>query len=322
MNKLNQKIILELMKNSRTPVTTLAKKLKASREVITYRINKLKKDKVILNFVTEINIAKLGYVGAAVFVNVKTKKEKEFKQFLEKADFVSWVAELSGVWSFGLSIYGRSNEEIDQKFLLIYNRFKEDIIDHRITMHRRSLFYYEKYLENKAITISKKRERDYSLDQKDKTILQELTKNSRVDCVKLSQKVKLTAPAVSKRIKELEKSNFIEKYSLFIDVSKLGLLQYSIFIINKNINDKEKLLAYLKEHPKVSFIAEYVGDPFLEFGIVVKDPYALRPKLQEIEESFPDNRIIEVSLFQKEIVSVGPPECVFNQFLYQNIYKL
>jgi hypothetical protein len=56
---------------------------------------------------------------------------------------------------------------------------------------------------------------------------------------------------------------------------------------------------------------EYIGDPFLEFGIVVKDPYMLRPILQEIEESFPDNRIQDVFLIQNEFLSIGPPKCVF-----------
>jgi hypothetical protein len=37
----------------------------------------------------------------------------------------------------------------------------------------------------------------------------------------------------------------------------------------------------------------------------------LRERLHEIEQHFPNNRVIEVSLFQKEFVSVGLPDCVF-----------
>lgn len=312
MDKLDTKIMLRLMGNSRMPLTTLAKQLRASREVLTYRISKLKKEKVIIDFVTEIDIGKLGYVGAAVFVKLKANKAKEFKDFLNKCGFVSWVAELSGVWNFGLSVYGRSNEELDEKFQVIYNKFKEDIVDHRFTLHRNSRFFYEKYFSSipeaervKKISIS------HRIDKTDKTILRELAKNSRIDCVELSKRVSITAPAVSKRIRQLERCGYIKKYSIFVDLSKLGLFQYSVFIINKNINAKKQLLSHLSQHPNISFIAEYVGDPFLEFGAIVKDPYDLRLILQQIEESFPDNRIMEVSLFQKEFVSVGPPSCVF-----------
>ncbi len=43
----------------------------------------------------------------------------------------------------------------------------------------------------------------------------------------------------------------------------------------------------------------------------MKNPYDLREILEDIEEAFPNNRIIEISLFQKEFVSIGPPACVF-----------
>jgi len=141
MDKLDLNLLRELMKNSRTPLTQLAKKLKVSREVATYRLERLKKDGIILDSVTEIDIGKLGFVGAAVFVNVKATKQKEFKDFLSKTDFVSWVAELSGIWSFGLSIIGKTNEELDQKFLQIYNKFKEDIIDTALLFTGNLLFF-------------------------------------------------------------------------------------------------------------------------------------------------------------------------------------
>jgi len=292
-------------------MTHLAKKLKVSREVATYRLNRLKKERVILDFVTEINITQLGFISAAVFINIQAKRQKEFVEFLTASTFVSWVAELSGIWSFGFSIIGKTNEELDNRFLEIYNTFKEDIIDHRFTSQKKSLFFYEKYFnslpEYKKNVIRKKD----VIDEKDKSILQKLSQNSRIDIVELSKIVSLTAPAITQRIKKLEAQKYIEKYSIFVDVTKLGLFQYSIFVVNKNIDEKEKLVGYLSQDMNISFIAQYIGDPFLEFGLFVKDPYQLREKLQQIEEKFPHNRVIEVSLFQKEFVSVGLPECVF-----------
>ena len=311
MDKIDTNLLRILIENSRIPVTLLAKKLKVSREVATYRLNRLKKEGIILDFVTEINIEKLGFVDAAVFVNVKATRQKEFNQFLAETPFVSWVAELSGIWSFGLSIIGKTNEELDDNFLQIYNKFKDAIIDHRFTLHKKTTFLYEKYFGAIPKSITEKKTKAYKTDKKDKIILQELTKNSRIDSVALSTKVSLTAPAVAQRIKQLEASGHIENYSIFVDVQKLGLFQYSIFVINKNIDEKQKLINYLKYHKNVSFLAEYVGDPFIEFGLFVKDPYELRERLQEIEETFPNNRVIEISLFQKEFVSVGPPLCVF-----------
>ncbi len=311
IDQLDKHIIQELMQNSRMSITYLAKKVRASREVVTYRLAKLTKQGVILDFITEVDIAKLGFMSAAVFINIQVKRQKEFKEFLAQSTYVSWVAELSGIWSFGFSIIGRTNEELDSIFLTIYNKFKEDIIDHRFTLQKKSMFFYEKYVNSLSGVSHKKITKPHNFDKKDKIILQELSKNARIDVVALAKKTVLTAPAVAQRIKKLELHNYIEKYSLFIDVSKLGLFQYSVFIVNKNREEKEKLLGYLRQDMNVCFIAQYIGDPFLEFGIFVKDPYLLRDKLQNIEQHFPHNRVIEVSLFQKEFVSVGLPDCVF-----------
>jgi hypothetical protein len=58
---------------------------------------------------------------------------------------------------------------------------------------------------------------------------------------------------------------------------------------------------------------EYLGEPFLEFGIFTSNPYELRRILQTIEESHPHNRIKETFLIQKEFLSVGPPPCLFEE---------
>lgn len=311
MDKLDTRLLTALMKDSRVPTTQLAKELGISREVASYRMGRLKKEGIIIDYVSEINTEKLGWIGAAVFVNVKATRQTEFKDFLNSCEFVSWVAELSGVWSFGMSIFGKSNAELDERFLTIYEGFENDIIDHRFTLHRRSLFFYEKYFgvlpEQKPL----RRPVEYKVDEKDKLILKELAKNARIGSVELATKVHLTAPAVSHRIRQLHLGGYIAKHSVFVDISKLGLLQYSVFILNKNIGQKDKLVSYLASHPNVSFIAEYVADPFLEFGLITKDPYDSRRILQEIEEAFPDNRVMEISLFQKELFSVIPPACVF-----------
>jgi len=178
-------------------------------------------------------------------------------------------------------------------------------------LHKQSLFFYEKYFNE--ITKNKKvLSKSFKIDAKDKLLLKELVKNSRVDCVSLSKKVNLTAPAVAQRIKLLESSGIIQKYSLFIDISKLNLFQYSVFIENKYLEERLKLISALSSHKSVSFIAEYTGNPLIEFGIFVNDPYEFRKVLQGIEEVFPNNQIIEVSMFQKEFVSIGAPDCVFD----------
>jgi len=304
MDRLDGKLLAELIGDSRQSFTRLAKRVGASREVAAYRVGRL---------ITEVDMERLGFVGTAVFVAVKAARSREFREFIERQDFVSWVAELSGVWSFAFSIWGKSNKELDERFLIIYRKFKGDILDHRMTLHKRNTFFYEKYFQAQPPAVRPGRRMEYEMDGKDRAILKELAKDARIGLAELAKKAGLTAPAVGERVRRLRQAGYILKHSVFVDVSKLGLFQYSVFVTSKGIDERGRLLAYLARHPRVNYVAEYVGDPFLEFGLFVEDPYQLRGILQGIEGAFPENRVIEVSLYQKELVSVSPPGCVFEK---------
>ncbi|VVB99948.1 putative HTH-type transcriptional regulator [uncultured archaeon] len=311
MDKLDRGMLLELMKDSRAPVAALSRKLHASREVCNYRLARLEKSGTILKFVTEIDAEKLGYSGAAVFINIKRGRSAAFESFLRTCPYVSWVAELSGIWNFGLSIYAKSSQKLDEEFYRICEKFREDIIDYRFLLLKENDFFYEKYF---GAMPAKRKETatGHEIDSKDRLLLKLLAKNSRMGAVELAKKAGITPQTAGQRIKMLEKGGVIRKYSILVDVSKLGLYQYGIFISSKDAGAMKKLSAYLHQHPKVSYLAAYIGSTTLEFGAVVENPYGLRDILQDIGEAFPESKVAEISLFQKEFVSVGLPDCVFD----------
>jgi DNA-binding Lrp family transcriptional regulator len=245
-------------------------------------------------------------------VQIKSFREGEFRKRLESSDSISWLSKLTGIWSFGFSIIGKNKEEIQNKFLQLLEEFQEDIQDYRLLIHQRSSFFFEKILEQEAEHILRNfaEPEQIDLDKIDKVILKELTQNSRIRLLELAEKVNLTAQATGKRIKRLEQELTL-KYTTLVNLEKLGIYQYSIFIKNKNIQGRKALINYLKTHPKVTFVAEYIGDEFIEYGLFAKDPYEVRSYIKEIEEAFPDSRTLEISLFQQDIKSIRPPECVF-----------
>ncbi len=198
------------------------------------------------------------------------------------------------------------------RFHALYDRFRQDILDHRFLFHRRNHFFHEKFLgaAGKWRATSKATETP-RLDGHDKKILEELSIDARADYVTLSKVVPLTAQTIRQRIRKLERAGVIEQYSAFLDLRRLGLQQYSAFADITDV-DREKLVAHLGTHPKVAFIAEYLGDPFLEFGLFVENPYGLRPLLRDIEKAFPGLKVLELSLFEEVIQSIGPPRCVFD----------
>jgi len=107
IDKIDQKILLELLRDSRISISLLSKKLKISRDVANYRINKMVENNIIRNFITEIDVEKLGFCSAFFCLNLKPEIEKEFIDYISSLNFTSWAGTLSGFWSLGMAIYGK-----------------------------------------------------------------------------------------------------------------------------------------------------------------------------------------------------------------------
>jgi len=61
LDKKDKIILYELDKNARQPLTKIAKKVNLARESILYRINKYHQHKILRNYLTVIDLYKLGY---------------------------------------------------------------------------------------------------------------------------------------------------------------------------------------------------------------------------------------------------------------------
>jgi len=61
------------------------------------------------------------------------------------------------------------------------------------------------------------------MDKLDKSILEELQLNARESFSNIGKKVGLSAPAVGKRVRQLEKAGIIKGYSLKLNSDKIGI---------------------------------------------------------------------------------------------------
>lgn len=85
------------------------------------------------------------------------------------------------------------------------------------------------------------------LDNTDKQILDELSKNSRITMKELGEKIHLTGPATSARVTKLEESGVIEGYTINVDNTKIGFnIHAFITIFNKN-DYHQPFLSFIKK---------------------------------------------------------------------------
>lgn len=84
------------------------------------------------------------------------------------------------------------------------------------------------------------------LDNTDRNILDELSKNSRLTMKELGEKVHLTGPAVSARVAKLEDNGIIEGYSIKINPTKLGWFVHAFLTIFTKSTNHQPYLSFLE----------------------------------------------------------------------------
>ncbi len=86
----------------------------------------------------------------------------------------------------------------------------------------------------------------YKLDKKDRDILYQLDLNSRQSFNQVAKKVRLSREVVQYRVRQLEKKGVIRGYFTLIDTSKLGYINFRLFIKfqHDTPNEEKQIIRY------------------------------------------------------------------------------
>jgi len=316
----DRKIMFQLSKNCRLPTTKLAKKVGLSQQVVDYRINRLIHNGIIINFITEINLSKLGYNRTIMYIQLKgvdEKKEKEIVKYFINHPFLTWVATCTGKWSIIFDIIAKDIKHINEIVEKIKEKYGEFLGEYKIVSQIDYKYFNSKYYGFKEAEITQKSSmKKYNIDEIDLRLLKLISNNARLDYVQLTNNINLTANGIKNRLKNLIQSNIIESFTIIPNKILLGYEQYNIQFTFENINkEKEKLLMnYIKDHPNINFYYKPIGHWDLEIGIFVKNPSELRKIILDMRNKFSDIiKIYDTVLFYEEPKSNFIPEGIFKE---------
>lgn len=111
MDEVDKKIIDILRKNSRTPLTKIAKKVKLTEGAVRYRINELIKKRIIKRFTVEL----VEEIKAMLLINTETQMPtKDISDAIKTIPGVRDVYEVSGDYTIICSVVGDSVDIINK----------------------------------------------------------------------------------------------------------------------------------------------------------------------------------------------------------------
>jgi Lrp/AsnC family transcriptional regulator, leucine-responsive regulatory protein len=303
----DKRILYELDRNSRIANSEIAKKVGLSPEAVMYRIKRFDKEGIIVGYQPVINLSKLGIIMFKLCLSFQHLSEKELEKIileLKKKENIKWIVTVQGRWDLFISVDVNSLAEIDKvkKEILTYfgDKVREKVISIII---KTSIFSREYFLEEKKgildrIVINSCNK--VEIDDLSLKILKELSFNSRISLVDLSNKVGSTVRIVQYRIKELEKKRIIEGYTISIDYSKLGIKYYKCFIYLGNLDLKRvhEFENYLKNNKNIMHDVNVLSDWDYEPEFEVFSEEEFDDILSDIRNKFSDiiNKIDTVTI--------------------------
>ena len=292
----DKRILLELDRNSRQPISMIAKKVGLSKEVVNYRIKRQIEKGIIKGFHAIIDPSKIGYTVYRIFIkfqNVTPEKEQEITAYFQSLSSVGWIAAYEGFYDLAVLFWAKDIYEFRQIYDDILNKYGDFFQEYYISIvihifHFKHNYLFDSKDYSEALIGGKKEQAD--LDMLDLEILKMLAEDARKTTLDIGKKVKASPNTVKYRIKKLVESGVIVGFNTMIDASLLGYQHYKVFIKMQKINKNtiSQLIEYLRLNKNTIYITDAIGLAHLEFELQVKSSMELHNMLRAMRAKFPD----------------------------------
>lgn len=283
LDKIDLKLLQVLEEDAHQTLSQIAKKLKTSQQVVSYRLKSLEKRSVIGGYYTIINLTKLGYTNYRVMFrlsNINVEKHKEIISHLLGHPNVLWLVECGGRWDLLVNFTARNVIHFNKILQNFKNNFPEQIQNYDILTTLEVIYFGRDYFTKKIREVKHLpyfgRGEEISIPDKiNLQILNLISENARMTSVEISQKINVSPNTVILRLREMKKSGLIQGFKPLIHLENTPFSGYKALVKFQNITEhKEKeIINYLKTNVKVVAIIKLIGlwDFEIEFEVETKE---------------------------------------------------
>lgn len=324
----DRRILYELSKNARISLTSLAKSVGLSREVVNYRLDTLTKKGILTGHTALVDIKRLGKIKHIVYIQLQNFNKIWEKQLLNKLitnKNIIWVVSCGGKYDLGLLVSSNNIEDFDRIFneitflcgsymndYFILSEIKEDYLglgllqegfkENNINSRRdRVSFSNEFSKKNKVKDI-------IQLNKKDKLLLNLMINDARKKIIDIANKLNSSPEFVKKRIIKFIREGLIFGFIPMISLSTLGYEWHMAFLRFNNINEIEerRFLHYIKKHPNILWYVKTIGKWNMELSVFAKNVSHFREIINELRTEF------------SNIIRDYDSLMIFNQYKYSH----
>jgi len=295
IDEIDKKILRELEEDARQSDSSIARKVRLSKQVINYRIQQMLKKGIINNFYTVVNVGNLGLTTYYVFIQlekISKEKEEEILKKIKSLDEVGWLISCIGKWDIILNLNESSVLNFEKTLNQIIRICEQNLYDYKFTILSEAEHIGYKFLGSKNYKPLYQGERDKSirLDFSDEQILRILSQNARINSITLSKEIKMPLHILSYRMKKLIKGGIIEGFRPKLNINKLGY-QWHLLLIKLDFTSEEerkKLIEFCKYLKNTYYVTSTIGDYNLMLDLHIKSTDELIEIKRELQDKFPN----------------------------------
>ncbi|MBI5159316.1 Lrp/AsnC family transcriptional regulator [Candidatus Micrarchaeota archaeon] len=296
LDKIDARLLWELDRNARATLSSLAKKVRLSKEAVRNRIARLEREQVISKYYCIIDVSKLGCYVTKAFVRFQgttEKEEDEIVAWLTRHSSVVYVERCDGAFDLVFGAWARNVQEYNDFLHSFLNRFNSFISERQIASIVQGQYFVRDYLGGKSAGTEREMlfgavPSEEKVDDLDLLILAQLGENGRKQFVEIARAVKISPDSVSTRVRKLERAGVIQGYVLLLNHAALGQLHYKVLLRLQNLPDEEeaRLLAYCKAHPNIVYAVKAIGPWEYELNIEARGVEEYRSIMREFKREF------------------------------------
>lgn len=142
------------------------------------------------------------------------------------------------------------------------------------------------------------------LDRRDRRILEELQRDSRLTTQELAERVGMSTSATWRRVRSLEESGIIERYAAIVNARKSGFGLASMVHVSLARHEQKNVEHFVREvrkHPEVLECFATSGEADFHLRVVVEDIDAYNVFLDEFIFKLPGVSQVRSNIVLKEI---------------------
>jgi DNA-binding Lrp family transcriptional regulator len=292
----DRKILYQLDLNARQSVTQIGKKVGLSKQMTSYRIQKLEDKGIIKNYYTFIDGIRLGNNVLRLYITFQYMTSERLKEIIEyfvrkksvvvvyslqgRYDFevVFWIKDLNSYYKFWQETLKKYGDYFQNQTLSLYIEY----ITYKLSY---LLSDYQKINHRKNVDIMGGK-KPLEVDNIDIKILKIISLDARIPLINIANELKMSSDGVKYRLNKLINLKIIKNFRANIDYTKLGYKYYKLDLFLKDYNKRSKIINYICKNPYLYAIDVTTGLSHLELEFIVKNFEMLNSIMDDINKNF------------------------------------